>query len=68
MLRIQESKNCLTIGEDAKHYQGDHFEDIESIVNTLSKNHQKSVILVKGSRMMELNKLVDILVNSQNSP
>lgn len=61
-------EKLFSIGEDAKHYQGDHFKDVESIVNTLSKKHQKSVILVKGSRMMELNKLVDILVNSQNSP
>ena len=61
-------EKLFSIGEDAKHYKGDHFQDVESIVNTLSKKHQKSVILVKGSRMMELNKLVDILVNSQNSP
>ena len=61
-------EKLYSIGEDAKHYKGDHFQDVESIVNTLSKKHQKSVILVKGSRMMELNKLVDILVNSQNSP
>jgi UDP-N-acetylmuramoyl-tripeptide--D-alanyl-D-alanine ligase len=61
-------EKLYSIGKDAKHYQGDHFQDVESIVNILSKKHQKSVILVKGSRMMELNKLVDILVNSQNSP
>ena len=61
-------EKLFSIGEDAKHYKGDHFKDVESIVNILSKKHQKSVILVKGSRMMELNKLVDILVNSQNSP
>ena len=61
-------EKLYSIGEDAKHYKGDHFQDVESIVNILSKKHQKSVILVKGSRMMELNKLVDILVNSQNSP
>ena len=61
-------EKLFSIGEDAKHYKGYHFQDVESIVNTLSKKHQKSVILVKGSRMMELNKLVDILVNSQNSP
>ena len=61
-------EKLFSIGEDAKHYKGDHFQDVESIVNILSKKHQKSVILVKGSRMMELNKLVDILVNSQNSP
>ena len=61
-------EKLFSIGEDAKHYKGDHFQDVQSIVNTISSNHQKSVILVKGSRMMELNKLVDILVSSQNSP
>ena len=61
-------EKLFSIGEDAKHYKGDHFQDVESIVNILSKKHQKSVILVKGSRMMELNKLIDILMNSQNSP
>ena len=61
-------EKLYSIGEDAKHYKGDHFQDVESIVNILSKKHQKSVILVKGSRMMELNKLIDILMNSQNSP
>ena len=58
----------LTIGEDAKHYKGENFPDIKSIFNTLNKDQKGSTILIKGSRMMELNKLVDILVNTLNSP
>ena len=57
----------LTIGEDAKHYKGENFPDIKSIFNTLNKSQKGSTILIKGSRMMELNKLVDILVNTLNS-
>ena len=58
----------LTIGEDAKHYKGENFPDIKSIFNTLNKDQKGSTILIKGSRMMELNKLVDIFVNTLNSP
>ena len=57
----------LTIGEDARKYKGNHFEDLESIYEVLQKNHKGSTILIKGSRMMRLNELVDILVNTTNS-
>ena len=59
--------HLLTIGEDAKEYQGKQFEDINSIYKSIQNNHQGSTILIKGSRMMRLNELVDILVNSANS-
>ena len=57
----------LTIGEDAKEYQGIHFEDINSIYESLQNKLKSSTILVKGSRMMRLNELVDKLVNTTNS-
>jgi len=59
--------HLLTIGEDAKEYQGKQFEDIDSIYKSIQNNHQGSTILIKGSRMMRLNELVDNLVNSENS-
>ncbi|MDB4821934.1 UDP-N-acetylmuramoyl-tripeptide--D-alanyl-D-alanine ligase [Candidatus Pseudothioglobus singularis] len=66
---VRQSKidHLLTIGEDAKEYQGQQFEDINSIFKSIQTNHQGSTILIKGSRMMRLNKLVDNLVNSENS-
>ena len=57
----------LTIGEDAKEYLGMQFEDISSIYEVIKKNHKGSTILIKGSRLMRLNELVDVLVNSSNS-
>ena len=66
---VRQSKidHLLTIGEDAKEYQGQQFEDINSIFKSIQTNHQDSTILIKGSRMMRLNELVDNLVNSENS-
>jgi UDP-N-acetylmuramoyl-tripeptide--D-alanyl-D-alanine ligase len=57
----------LTIGEDAKYFKGDHFNSIDSILNEIKNKHKGATILIKGSRMMELNKLVDILRNTSNS-
>jgi len=50
-----------TIGEHSKHYNGELFPDIESLYNQLNKNHSGATILIKGSRMMKLDALVDIL-------
>ena len=66
-LRQSKIDHLLTIGEDAKEYQGQQFEDINSIFKSIQTNHQGSTILIKGSRMMRLNELVDNLVNSENS-
>ena len=65
--RQSKIDHLLTIGEDAKEYQGQQFEDINSIFKSIQTNHQGSTILIKGSRMMRLNELVDNLVNSENS-
>ena len=58
----------FTIGNDAKYFKGQHYEDIDSVFDELNKNHKGSTILIKGSRMMKLNELVDIFVNTSNSP
>ena len=65
--RALKITNILTIGEDAKHFKGDHFNSIDSIINEIKNKHKGATILIKGSRMMGLNKLVDILVNTSNS-
>ena len=66
-VRHSNVHHLLTIGEDAKEYQGIQFEDISSIYEVIKKNHKGSTILIKGSRMMRLNELVDVLVNTSNS-
>ena len=50
-----------TIGKDSKHYNGELFPDIESLYNQLNECHLGATILIKGSRMMKLDELVDIL-------
>jgi UDP-N-acetylmuramoyl-tripeptide--D-alanyl-D-alanine ligase len=50
-----------TIGEHSKHYNGKLFPDIESLYIQLNKCHVGATILIKGSRMMKLDELVDIL-------
>ncbi len=51
----------FTIGKDAVHYQGQNFPDIESLYSDLQAYYRNATILVKGSRMMNLDRLVDIL-------
>ena len=65
--REQNIDNLLTIGQEAQNYKGSHFENIESIFNEIENHHKGATILIKGSRMMELNKLVDNLINTSNS-
>ena len=65
--REQNIDNLLTIGQEAQYYNGSHFENIESIFNEIESHHKGATILIKGSRMMELNKLVDNLINTSNS-
>jgi UDP-N-acetylmuramoyl-tripeptide--D-alanyl-D-alanine ligase len=50
-----------TIGKDSKHYNGELFPDLESLCNQLNECHLGATILIKGSRMMKLDELVDIL-------
>ena len=50
-----------TIGKDSKHYNGELFQNIESLYIKLNECHLGATILIKGSRMMKLDELVDIL-------
>jgi len=64
----EQNIDCLiSIGQEAQHFKGSHFNDIQSIYNEINSHHKGATILIKGSRMMELNKLVDILINTSNS-
>ena len=65
--RKQNIDSLITIGQEAQYSKGNHFDDIESIFNEIDSLHKGATILIKGSRKMELNKLVDILINTSNS-
>ena len=65
--RKQNIDSLITIGQEAQYSKGNHFDDIESIFNEIDSHHKGATILIKGSRKMELNKLVDILINTSNS-
>ena len=56
-----------TIGEHSKHYNGELFPDIESLYIQLNEYHSGATILIKGSRMMKLDELVDILLKTSIS-
>ena len=49
----------FSIGKDAEHYQGQDFPNIESLYRHLRTHHLGATILIKGSRMMKLDRLVD---------
>ena len=51
----------FSVGQDAKYYQGQNFPDIESLYRHLRSHHLGATILIKGSRMMKLDRLVDII-------
>ena len=56
-----------TIGKDSKHYNGELFHNIESLYIKLNECHLGATILIKGSRMMKLDELVDILLKTSIS-
>lgn len=66
-LKASSVTQVCTIGSDAKHYQGNQFDDIESIYQHLCKYHQGATILIKGSRSMQLDKLVNLFTKTANS-
>ena len=65
--REQNIDSLITIGQEAQCFKGSHFDDIESIFNEINNYHKGATVLIKGSRKMELNKLVNILINTSNS-
>ena len=50
-----------TYGELAKHYGGIHFEDLDKLSAHILSNHAEATVLVKGSRMVKLDQLVQRL-------
>jgi len=59
--------HVYTIGSDAKYYQGRRFENIQSLHQHLTKHHSGATILIKGSRLMQLDKLVNLFAKTTNS-
>ena len=56
-----------TIGDHSKHYNGELFPNIDSLYIQLNECHSGATILIKGSRMMKLDELVDILLKTSIS-
>ncbi|SFV65007.1 UDP-N-acetylmuramoylalanyl-D-glutamyl-2,6-diaminopimelate--D-alanyl-D-alanine ligase [hydrothermal vent metagenome] len=53
-------KHILTLGNKAKDYQGLHFKNHQQIAQYIIANiHQPTTILVKASRLMQLEKIID---------
>ncbi|WP_428085818.1 UDP-N-acetylmuramoyl-tripeptide--D-alanyl-D-alanine ligase [Candidatus Thioglobus sp.] len=50
-----------TYGKLAKHYQGQHFDSQQQLAAYLDKNHIGATILIKGSRVAQLDKLITLL-------
>ncbi len=50
-----------TYGEFAKHYGGTHFADLDQLVFHLLNHHVNATVLIKGSRLVKLDQLVDRL-------
>lgn len=59
-LKKHSITNVYTIGAEAKNYNGKHFDNIESLFKTLCIKHMGAIILIKGSRIMQLDRLVDL--------
>jgi len=61
----QLAKNSLdavyTYGELAKYYDGIHFNDLEQLANHLINHHTNATVLIKGSRLVKLDQLVERL-------
>ncbi|CAC9438387.1 UDP-N-acetylmuramoyl-tripeptide--D-alanyl-D-alanine ligase (EC 6.3.2.10) [uncultured Gammaproteobacteria bacterium] len=61
----QLAKNTLdkvySYGELAKHYGSIHFDDLECLASHLLTHHPSATILIKGSRIAQLDKLIKIL-------
>jgi UDP-N-acetylmuramoyl-tripeptide--D-alanyl-D-alanine ligase len=55
------TKNFYTVGKLAKHYQGQNFNSKKVLSKHLIKNHTGATILIKGSRVAQLDKLVKLL-------
>jgi len=50
-----------TYGELAKYYDGIHFNNLEKLANHLINHHTNATVLIKGSRLVKLDQLVEHL-------
>jgi UDP-N-acetylmuramoyl-tripeptide--D-alanyl-D-alanine ligase len=53
--------NFYSFGTLAKHYQAQHFDTQQQLSQHIIKNHLHATILIKGSRVAQLDKLVNLL-------
>jgi len=66
-LRASSVTKIYTIGVDSKYYQGNQFDDLKSLYQHLCNHHSGATILIKGSRSMQLDKLVNLFIKTANS-
>ncbi|MEO1917830.1 MAG: UDP-N-acetylmuramoyl-tripeptide--D-alanyl-D-alanine ligase [Candidatus Thioglobus sp.] len=61
----QSAKDSLdavyTYGDLAKHYDGIHFDNLEQLADHIISHHINATVLIKGSRMVKLDQLVEHL-------
>jgi UDP-N-acetylmuramoyl-tripeptide--D-alanyl-D-alanine ligase len=57
----QISPNFYTFGPLAKHYQAQHFASQTALAEHILQHHQGATLLIKGSRIVQLDKLVKLL-------
>jgi len=61
-LKNIENLEIITIGKYTKYIKGLHFKDIDEMIKYLkSKKYNNKIILVKGSRYLELEKVIEYL-------
>ncbi len=65
VIKYAQSKGITiiyTLGEEAKAYQiSKHFDNVNTLVKTLYKNHQNSAILIKGSRFSKMERVLAMM-------
>ncbi|MBT4182134.1 MAG: UDP-N-acetylmuramoyl-tripeptide--D-alanyl-D-alanine ligase [Candidatus Thioglobus sp.] len=60
-LAKQITANFYSFGTLSKHYQAQHFDSQQQLSDHITKNHLGSTVLVKGSRIAQLDKLITLL-------
>ena len=60
-LAKQITANFYRFGTLSKHYQAQHFDSQQQLSDHIIKNHLDSTVLVKGSRIAQLDKLITLL-------
>ncbi len=60
-LAKKSADTFYSCGKTAKRYCGIHFDSKQQLANHLLANHANATVLIKGSRMVKLDELVDLL-------